>query len=238
MRILIVEDNHRLNHTLKTGLTAEGYAVDVSFDGQEGLELALSTNYDALVLDIMLPEKDGLEVCQTLRQQHINIPILLLTARDTVEDRVKGLDCGADDYLVKPFAMTELLARLRALFRRGTVDKTGLLVVGDLAVDPATHFVERAGQSIELTTKEYTLVEYFARHPNKIISREMLEEHAWNYDYEGISNIVEVYMRRLRRKLDNPFEVKLFETVRGSGYRLRVPAENAGNPAKLNLNSK
>lgn len=223
MRILLVEDNHRLNQTIKAGMAADGYAVDVAFDGLEGLELAEATNYDVIVLDIMLPKKDGLEVCQTLRRQHINSPILLLTAKDTIAERVQGLDSGADDYLVKPFAMNELLARLRALLRRGASDKTGLLSVADLTVDPATHFVERAGQRIELTTKEYTLLEYFVRHPNQLISREMLENHVWNYDYEGISNIVEVYIRRLRRKLDNPFEVKLFETVRGSGYRLRVP---------------
>ena len=233
MRILVVEDNHRLSQTLKAGLAADGYSVDVSYDGQEGLELAEATNYDVIMLDIMLPGRDGLEVCQALRRQHINVPILLLTARDAVEDRVRGLDSGADDYLIKPFALSELLARLRALLRRGTVEKTGLLMVGDLTVDPATHFVERAGQSIELTTKEFALVEFFARHPNQIISRETLENHAWSYDYEGISNIIEVYIRRLRRKLDNPFEVKLFETIRGSGYRLRVPPGNSKKPLKL-----
>lgn len=223
MRVLLVEDNQRLNEMVKRGLLAEGYAVDVSFNGREGLELAETTSYDVIVLDVMLPDKDGLEICRSLRRQRNNSPILLLTAKDTIEDRVKGLDNGADDYLIKPFAMTELLARLRALLRREAKDKTGFLVVGDLTVDPATHFVERAGQPIELTTKEYALVEYFARHPNQIISREMLENHVWSYDYEGISNIVEVYIRRLRRKLDNPFEVRLLETVRGSGYRLRVP---------------
>ncbi|HEX2911488.1 MAG TPA: response regulator transcription factor [Chloroflexia bacterium] len=225
MRVLIVEDNHRLAQVLKTGLLTEGYAVDLSYNGVEGQQLAELTSYDAIILDIMLPDKDGLAICRALRQKRINSPILLLTAKDTVEDRVIGLDSGADDYLVKPFAMNELLARLRALLRRESSDKSGLLVVGDLIVDPSTHFVERDGQRIELTTKEYALVEYFARYPNQLISRERLENHVWNYDYEGVSNIIEVYMRRLRRKLDNPFKFKMFETIRGSGYRLRSPLD-------------
>ena len=223
MRILLVEDNHRLSHSLKTGLMNEGYAVDLVYDGIEGQALGEVTFYDAIILDIMLPGKNGLEVCRELRQKGLNLPILLLTAKDTIDDRVEGLDSGADDYLVKPFALRELLARLRALLRRGASDKTGLLIVGDLVIDPATHFVERAGQRIELTTKEYALVEYFARHPNQVVTREMLENHVWSYDYEGVSNIIDVYMRRLRRKLDNPFEFKLFETLYGTGYRMRLP---------------
>jgi DNA-binding response OmpR family regulator len=225
MRILLVEDNRRLNLSLKTSLVEEGYAVDTAFDGPEALDLAPSTTYDLLILDVMLPGLNGLEVCRTLRRQGLKTPILLLTARDAIEDRVQGLDSGADDYLVKPFAMSELLARLRALLRREASNKSGHLQVGDLVVDPATHFVERTGQDIKLTAKEYTLLEYFMRHPNQLITRDMVENHLWSYDFESISNVVDVYVRRLRRKIDDPFEgARLLETVRGAGYRLRVPA--------------
>jgi DNA-binding response OmpR family regulator len=224
MRTLLVEDNRRLNLSLKTSLIEEGYAVDTAFDGAEGLDLAGYTPYDVIILDVMLPQMSGLEVCRSLRRQGVKTPILLLTALDAVEDRVQGLDSGADDYLVKPFAMSELLARLRALLRREGSSKSGLLQVGDLVIDPATHFVERNGQDIKLTAREYTLLEYFMRHPNQLISREMVENHLWNYDFESISNVVDVYVRRLRRKIDDPFEdPKLLETVRGAGYRLRAP---------------
>lgn len=223
MRILIVEDNRRLNNSLKMSLAEDGYAVDVAFDGVEGEELAEMTPFDAIILDIMLPKRDGITVCKDLRLQHVNTPILMLTARDTVEDRVLGLDSGADDYLVKPFALNELRARLRALLRRDSADKSALLTVGDLVLDPANHQVTRAGQPIELTTKEFALLEYFMRSPNRLISREMAEDHIWNYDFEGTSNVVDVYVRRLRRKIDDPFPVKLFETVRGAGYRLCPP---------------
>ncbi len=223
MRILLVEDNRRLSHSVKVSLMDEGYAVDVAYNGLEGQELAEVTNYDAIILDIMLPQKDGLAVCHSLREKKINTPLIMLTARDAVEDRVVGLDKGADDYLVKPFAMTELLARLRSLLRRDSSNKTGRLQVGDLIVEPATHFVQRAGQSIELTSKEFALLEYFARHPDQVITREMIEVHVWSYDFEINSNVIDVYLRRLRRKIDVPFEVKLFETIRGTGYRIRQP---------------
>lgn len=225
MRILLVEDNHRLNNSLRMSLMDDGYAVDSAYDGDEGEALAEMTPYDAIILDIMLPKRDGLEVCRSLRNQRINIPILMLTARDAVDDRVRGLDSGADDYLVKPFAINELRARLRALLRRDSIDKTGMLTVSDLKVDPATHFVERSGKSIELTAKEYALLEYFMRNPNRLITREMAETHIWSYDFEGTSNVVDVYIRRLRRKIDDPFEIKLFETIRGAGYRLRKMQE-------------
>lgn len=225
MRILLVEDNRRLNHSLKMSLIDEGYAVDSAYDGIEGEELAKIYPYDAIILDIMLPEKDGLEVCRDLRNKHINIPILMLTARDTVDDRILGLDSGADDYLVKPFALGELQARLRALFRRESSDKTGKLITGDLTLDPATHFVERNGKVIQLTAKEFALLEYFMRNPNRVITREMAESHIWNYDFQAISNVVDVYVRRLRRKIDDPYEIKLFETIRGAGYRLRKPSD-------------
>ncbi len=220
MRILVVEDNRRLNQSLKLSLMDDGYAVDAAFDGQEGQEFAELTPYDAIILDVMLPGKDGLAVCRALRQQHINAPVILLTARDAVEDRVQGLDSGADDYLIKPFAIDELRARLRALLRRDAPARSGQLEVGDLTIDPATHRVKRGGRAIELTAKEFALLEYFARHPDQIITREMAESHIWSYDFNGTSNVVDVYVRRLRRKIDDPFEVKLLETVRGVGYRL------------------
>ena len=225
MRLLIVEDNHRLNNSLRMSLMDDGYAVDPAFDGLEGEELAEMTPYDAIILDLMLPKKDGIEVCRDLRDKHVNTPILMLTARDTIEDRVQGLDSGADDYLVKPFAIEELRARLRALLRRESSDKSGLIQVGDLMLDPATHSVGRSGSAIQLTAKEYSLLEYFMRNPDRLITREMAESHIWSYDFDGTSNVVDVYIRRLRRKIDDPFDVRLFETIRGAGYRLCRPVE-------------
>ena len=223
MRILVVEDNRRLNQSLKTSLAEDGYAVDSAFTGPEGEDLAELTAYDAIILDVMLPGKDGMAVCRDLRQRRVHTPILMLTARDTVDDRVEGLDSGADDYLIKPFSIRELRARLRALMRRDSPEKSGVLEVGDLTLDPAAHKVERGGQPVELTAKEFALLEYFMRSPNRLVTREMIEAHIWNYDFEGTSNVVDVYIRRLRRKIDDPYEVKLFETVRGSGYRLVNP---------------
>lgn len=226
MRILLVEDNRRLSNSLRASLEEDGYAVDPAYDGQEGQDLAEVYPYDAIILDIMLPIKDGIEVCRQLRNNHINTPIIMLTARDSVEDRVLGLDSGAEDYLVKPFALQELRARLRALLRRDSADKSGVLTVGDLTLDPATHFVERAGESITLTAKEFALLEYFMRNPNRVITREMAESHIWSYDFQAMSNVVDVYVRRLRRKIDDPHEVKLIETLRGVGYRLADPVKN------------
>lgn len=226
MRILLVEDNHRLNASLRQSLIEDGYAVDSAFDGEEGEELAVLTPYDVIVLDIMLPIKDGLEVCRSLRKKHINTPVLMLTARDTVDDRILGLDSGADDYLIKPFALGELRARLRALLRREGGEKSSLLVIGDLTLDPAAHVAKRGGQVVQLTAKEFALLEYFMRNADRMISRQMVEDHVWDYDFVSGSNVVDVYIRRLRRKLDEPFEVKLFETVRGAGYRLRKPVES------------
>jgi two-component system, OmpR family, copper resistance phosphate regulon response regulator CusR len=223
MRVLLVEDNRRLSDSLKMSLAEDGYAIDTAYDGLEGEQLAELTPYDAIILDIMLPKKDGMRVCRDLRDNRVNTPILMLTARDTVEDRVQGLDSGADDYLVKPFSLSELRARLRALLRRDASDKSGVLTVGDLKLDPATHRVQRAAQEIDLTAKEFSLLEYFMRNPDRLISREMAESHIWNYDFEGGSNVVDVYIRRLRRKIDDPHESKLFETVRGAGYRLISP---------------
>ena len=223
MRLLVVEDNLRLCKALKLSLEESGYVVDTALDGEEGQELAELTAYDAIILDIMLPKRDGLEVCHNLRLQHLRIPIILLTARDAVEERVKGLDSGADDYMVKPFSLEELEARLRALLRRDAPDKTGLLTAGDLELDPATHHTRRAGKAIELTSKEFALLEYMLRNPNWLITREMAERHVWDYGGASASNLVDVYIRRLRRKLDDPFEEKLIETVRGFGYRLKKP---------------
>ena len=181
------------------------------------------TPYDLIILDIMLPRRDGWEVCRELRRQKLRTPILMLTARDAVEDRVKGLDSGADDYLVKPFAIEELCARMRALLRRDAEDKSGCLAVADLVLNPATHMVTRNGHTIDLTAKEFSLLEYLMRNPNWLITREMAESHVWSYDYDGASNVVDVYIRRLRRKVDDPFKVKLIETIRGNGYKLRKP---------------
>jgi DNA-binding response OmpR family regulator len=228
MRVLVIEDNRRLSAALKTSLADAGYAVDLAGDGAEGEAFAEATPYDAIILDILLPVKDGLAVCRDLRAHHVNTPILMLTARDTVEDRVRGLDSGADDYLVKPFALNELLARLRALLRREAPRKCGILEVSDLRLDPAAHLVERAGQTLDLTARLFALLEYFMRHPDQLLTREMIERHLWSYDYEGTSNVVDVYVRRLRRQIDDPFETPLLETVRGVGYRLRAPREAAG----------
>jgi DNA-binding response OmpR family regulator len=223
MRILVIEDNYRLNSSLQMNLAHEGYSVDTAYDGQEGQDLAELTPYDLIILDILLPKKDGLEVCRELRSRRIHTPILLLTARDSVDDRVRGLDCGADDYLVKPFAMRELLARLRALLRRNHPYTNGRLEIGDLVIDPVAHNVERDKRSIDLTPKEFALLEYFMYHPNQVVTREMIEQHIWNYDFECSSNVIDVYVRRLRRKIDDPFEVKLLATIRGIGYRLAPP---------------
>lgn len=225
MRILLVEDNRRMSESLRMTLEEDGYAVDTAYDGLDGEEMGLISSYDIIILDIMLPGKDGLEVCRELRDRRVSTPILMLTARDALDDRVQGLDSGADDYLVKPFEVDELRARIRALLRRESSSKSGSLQVADLILDPATHTVRRGDQPIELTAKEFSLLEYLMRHPNHLITRAMAEEHLWSYDHVIASNVVDVYIRRLRLKIDDPSEVKLLETMRGAGYRLRVPEE-------------
>jgi DNA-binding response OmpR family regulator len=225
VRILLVEDNRRLSDSLRITLEEDGYAVDTAYDGLDGEEMGLISSYDIIILDIMLPGKDGLEVCRELRDRRIGTPILMLTARDALDDRVRGLDSGADDYLVKPFEVDELRARIRALLRRESTSKSGSLKVADLVLDPATHTVLRDGQPIQLTAKEFSLLEYLMRHPNHLITREMAEEHLWSYDHVIASNVVDVYIRRLRTKIDDTSEIKLLETMRGAGYRLRVPEE-------------
>ncbi len=223
MRILLVEDNRRLSDSLRATLMSDGYAVDAAYDGVEGEDMAALTPYDVIILDVMLPKRDGIEVCRSLRDQKLNTPILMLTARDALDDRVLGLDSGADDYLVKPFEVKELRARLRALMRRDSGNKSGEIVVANLRLDPSTHFVWRDSTPLDLTAKEYSLLEYMVRNPNRLITREMVTDHLWDYEQNITSNVVDVYIRRLRKKVDDPFEPKLIETVRGAGYRLRDP---------------
>ncbi|MFP3880069.1 MAG: response regulator transcription factor [Dehalococcoidia bacterium] len=223
MRILVVDDDRRLCAVIKRGLVEEAYSVDIAYDGDEGEYLAETNPYDLIILDIMLPNKDGIAICYELRAKKINTPILMLTAKDTIEDRVRGLDTGADDYLVKPFAFSELLARLRALLRREGLPKSAELQVGDLTLNTLSRQIWRGQQPVELTTKEYVILEYFMRHPNVVVTRTMIEEHAWDYDFDSLSNLVDVYIRRIRRKIDNEGENSLIQTVRGAGYRLKAP---------------
>ena len=207
---------------VRRGLVEEGIAADVAPRGEDALWMAGAHEYDAIVLDVMLPGIDGFETCRRLRSDGVWAPVLMLTARDAVEDRVAGLDTGADDYLVKPFAFAELLARLRALVRRGDQERPSVLEVGDLRLDPATRGVWRGGAEIHLSTKEFALLETFMRRPGELLSRLHLLEHAWDFAYENRSNVVDVYVRRLRRKIDEPFARRSLETVRGGGYRLRA----------------
>jgi DNA-binding response OmpR family regulator len=223
MRILIVEDESKLAGALKRGLENESYAVDLAADGEEGLGLAELESYDLLLLDLMLPKLDGVDLCRRLRARGQQIPILMLTARDAIEHRVAGLDSGADDYLVKPFAFPELLARVRALVRRTGPSKDPVLRVADLEIDTVARQVRRAGRPIALTSKEYAILEYFARNPNRVLSRLQIAEHVWDYDFVAMSNVVDVYVRYLRRKLGDDREPQLLWTIRGAGYQLKVP---------------
>ncbi len=221
MRILVVEDEHKIANSIKKGLEQEAYAVDVSFDGQEGFDLLSTEEYDVAIVDRMLPEMDGLTICKKLREQAIHTPILLLTAKGQVSDRVEGLNAGADDYLVKPFAFTELLARIKALSRRPKQTIGTILQVADLEINTLTYEVKRQGKSIPLSSKEYALLEYLMRHPNQIISKERIIGHVWNYDADVLPNSVEVYITHLRNKIDKPFPAQqLIHTVRGFGYKI------------------
>jgi two-component system OmpR family response regulator len=221
MRILVVEDELKMAALLRRGLTEEGHAVDVAANGDDGVWMAQAAEYDAIVLDLMLPGLDGVSVCRRWRENGVWAPVLMLTARDGIEDRVAGLDAGADDYLRKPFSFAELLARLRALARRGTPERPIVLEVGDLRLDPASRQVWRAETEIGLSAKEFALLETFMRRPGDVLSRLQLLEHAWDYAYETRSNVVDVYVRYLREKIDRPFGRQSLETVRGAGYRLR-----------------
>ena len=222
MRVLVIEDEVKMAALIRRGLRGDGMAADVAIKGEDAMWMAGATDYDAIVLDLMLPGMDGFEVCRRLRGDGVWTPILMLTARDAVEDRVTGLDGGADDYMTKPFSFAELSARLRALVRRGPVERPAVLEAGDLHLDPASRRVWRNSAEISLSTKEYALLETFMRRPGEVLDRFQLLEHAWDNEYENRSNIVDVYVRYLRQKVDRPFGVESIETVRGAGYRLRA----------------
>jgi two-component system OmpR family response regulator len=227
MRVLVVEDEAKMAGLLKRGLEEEGYAVDIAATGPDGLWAGTENQYDAILLDVMLPGLDGFEVCRQLRQRGRWAPVLMLTARDDVDDRVQGLDAGADDYLVKPFSFSELLARVRALVRRGAGERPAILVVDDLELDPAARRVSRGGTEINLTVREFALLELFMRHPGDVLTRTRILEHVWDFAFDGDSNVVDVYIRYLREKVDRPFKRATIETVRGAGYRLRQEAPGA-----------
>jgi two-component system OmpR family response regulator len=220
MRILLVEDEVKMARALRRGLEQEGHAIDVSTDGNDGLSKALEYDYDAVVLDVMLPGRDGFSICRELRARGRWSPVLMLTARDAVDDRIRGLDAGADDYLVKPFAFGELLARLRALVRRGPTERPPVISVGDVELDPAAHTVTRSGTTVDLSAREFALLEFLMRHPGEVLSRSRILEQVWDYSYSGFSNVVDVYVAYLRRKLERPFRRPLIRTVRGVGYAL------------------
>ncbi len=221
MRILVVEDEKKLAGFIKKGLEEEGYALDVAHDGREGLIMAQEGVYDLVILDINLPQMDGLSVLKELRRQKGKTPVLLLTVRATIEDKVLGLDTGADDYLTKPFAFQELLARIRALLRRPAAAAAPLLRVADLTLDPARRVVIRGTEKIDLSTKEFALLDYFMRNPGRVLTRTMIAEHVWDYDFDPMSNIIDVYVTYLRKKIDSGREPKLLHTVRGVGYVLQ-----------------
>jgi two-component system OmpR family response regulator len=229
VRVLVVEDEPKMAALLRRGLVEEGYAVDVAANGEAGLGAAVSRGYDALVLDVMLPRLSGFEVCRRLRAARVWVPVLMLTARDALPDRVTGLDGGADDYLSKPFHLEELFARLRALTRRGLVERPTQLVAGQLRVDPTSRRCWRGETEIALTAKEFALLELFLRSPDAVLTREVLLEHCWDFAYESRSNVVDVHMRALRDKIDRPFGIVSLQTVRGVGYRLRG---DGGRPAR------
>ncbi|HEY4871172.1 MAG TPA: response regulator transcription factor [Candidatus Dormibacteraeota bacterium] len=220
MRVLLIEDDRRLAASIQRGLGESGLAVDLAYDGDDGIAAALSAPYDVVVMDVMLPGTDGLAVSRHLRQQKVSTPILMLTARDAVDDRVSGLEAGADDYMVKPFAMRELLARIRALARRHLPDRTSVLTVGSIVLDTAAHALKVSGKSVELTAKEFAILDFFMHHPGRLLSRTQIIEHVWDYDFDGGHNLVEVYMGRLRRKLTEAGAPDPFVTIRGAGYRL------------------
>lgn len=223
MRILLVEDDSGVAGFIVKGLTEERYAVDQSADGEEGYVMANAIPYDLIILDVMLPTLDGISICRRLRSQGKSVPIILLTAKDTIEDRVTGLDMGADDYLTKPFAFPELLARIRSLLRRGSGQPAIRLKVADLQMDPITHQVSRAGQVQTLTNKEYAILEYLMRNENRVLTRSAIIEHVWDIQYDNLTNIVDVHIRSLRTKIDKDFSIPLIHTVRGVGYVLKVP---------------
>lgn len=221
MNILVVEDEQRIARFIKKGLELEEYVVEIAGDGKKAIDLIQVNGYDLVILDIMLPEIEGIEICKRIREANIETPVIMLTARDTIEDRVNGLDAGADDYLVKPFAFGELLARIRALFRREKNTRKTILKVADLTLNPATHIVKRGDREVELTSTEYKIVDYLMRRPEQVCTRTMIKEHVWGYDYMASSNIVDVYINYLRKKIDKGYSKKLINTVRDVGYKIR-----------------
>jgi DNA-binding response OmpR family regulator len=224
MRILLVEDDAKVASFIRKGLEEEQYQVDLAEDGETGLAQALAGDHDLLILDIMLPKRDGMSVLTEVRRRHLDTPVLMLTAKDEIDDRVAGLNAGCDDYLPKPFAFAELLARTRALLRRRAGEKSVMLRAGDLVLDPIAHRVTRAGRLIELTSREYSLLQYLLQHPDQVLTRTMIAEQVWGYDFDNFSNVVDVYVNYLRNKIDRGFEPKLIQTVRGVGYLLQIPA--------------
>lgn len=220
MRILLIEDENSLSQVIKKGLTEQGFAVDAAGDGEEGLYLAEEESYDAIILDVMLPKIDGVEVCRRLREKKINTPILMLTAKTQVKDRVAGLDAGADDYLTKPFAFAELKARIQALMRRAFKHPEAVIKIDDLEINPIKHMVRRGDQIITLTPKEFAILEYLACHKDKVVTRTQITEHTWDYNFESLSNIIDVFIATLRRKIDKGQKIKLIHTVHGVGYKL------------------
>jgi heavy metal response regulator len=222
MKILVVEDEKKVGAFIKKGLEEDRYNVEVAFDGDKGEELASQGSFDLIIIDILMPKKDGLTMLKELRAKQITTPVLMITAKGSVEDKVKGLDTGADDYLVKPFAIAELLARVRSLLRRGGPEKSTALTVADLTLDLVSHRATRGENLIELTGKEYTLLEYFMRNTNKVLSRTIISEHIWHYNFDTGTNIIDVYINHLRNKIDGEFEKKLIHTVRGVGYMMKA----------------
>lgn len=218
MRILIVEDERRLSDIIKKGFVEDGFAVDQAFDGEEGQYLAESEDYDLIVLDLMLPKIDGIDVCKNLRKKEIKTPILMLTARSTTEDKVQGLDSGADDYITKPFSFIEFRSRVHALIRRSHQEGSPILQIDGLILDPLKHKVTRDGKDISLTPKEFAILELLMRHKGEVVTRTMIIEHVWNYDFDGMSNVVDVFVVTLRKKIDSGFKTKLIKTVHGIGY--------------------
>ncbi len=225
MRILVIEDERKVANFIKHGLEEERYIVETAYDGQTGFEMAMNNHFDAILLDVMLPGKDGFTILKELRDAGVSIPVLMLTARSTTDDRVVGLDLGADDYLPKPFSFEELAARLRSILRRSSPDKSTKLKCGDLLLDTISHLAFRQGKEIELTTKEYALLEYLMRNKNRILSRSTITQHVWKHNFDPESNIIDVYVKRLRSKIDKDETMQLIQSIRGVGYRMREAGE-------------
>lgn len=220
MRILLTEDEKNLSHSIKKGLTEEGYAVDQAFDGEEGLYLAESESYDLIILDVMLPKLDGITLCKELRKKQITTPVIMLTAKTQLQDKVTGLDAGADDYLTKPFEFLELISRIQALLRRSHKQTETVMRIEDLEVDPIHHTATRGGRKIDLTPKEFSILEFMARHKGEVVTRTQITEHTWDYNFDSLSNVVDVFIASLRKKIDGGHKKKLIRTVHGVGYKL------------------